>query len=126
MKPTRKTTAKSLPADLNGTNGRNGKTHHAVAPLAPASPRSPRAKALRVQAPKKTGQEVAALREQLEAFHRTQAVIEFDMEGDVLSANANFIKLMGMTADDVAVGQKVLRALRRGDTLTGGPNGRWL
>ena len=103
MKPIRKTTAKSLPADLNGTNGRNGKTLHAVAPLAPASPRSPRAKALRVQAPKKTGQEVAALREQLEAFHRTQAVIEFDMEGNVLSANANFIKLMGMTADDVAV-----------------------
>ena len=135
MKPTRKTTAKSLPADLNGTNGRNGKTHHAVAPLFPASPRSPRAKALRVQAPKKTGQEVAALREQLEAFHRTQAVIEFDMEGDVLSANANFIKLMGMTADDVAVAnhqsfceeaearspqyRALWEKLRRGDSHTG-------
>jgi methyl-accepting chemotaxis protein len=135
MKPTRKTTAKSLPADLNGTNGRNGKTHHAVAPLAPASPRSPRAKALRVQAPKKTGQEVAALREQLEAFHRTQAVIEFDMDGNVLSANANFIKLMGMTADDVAVAnhqsfceeaearspqyRALWEKLRRGDSHTG-------
>ena len=135
MKPTRKTTAKSLPADLNGTNGRNGKTHHAVAPLAPASPRSPRAKALRVQAPKKTDQEVAALREQLEAFHRTQAVIEFDMDGNVLSANANFIKLMGMTADDVAVAnhqsfweeaearspqyRALWEKLRRGDSHTG-------
>ncbi len=102
MKPTRKTTVKRLPADLNGTHHRNGKTHHAVTPLSPSSPRAPRAKALRVQAPKKPGQEVAALREQLEAFHRTQAVIEFDMEGNVLSANANFLKLMGMTADDVA------------------------
>jgi methyl-accepting chemotaxis protein len=135
MKPTRKTTAKSLPADLNGTNGRNGKTLHAVAPLAPASPRSPRAKALRVQAPKKTDQEVAALREQLEAFHRTQAVIEFDMDGNVLSANANFIKLMGMTADDVAVAnhqsfweeaearspqyRALWEKLRRGDSHTG-------
>jgi methyl-accepting chemotaxis protein len=135
MKPTRKTTAKTLPANLNGTNGRNGKTHHAVTPIAPASPRSPRAKALRVQAPKKTGQEVAALREQLEAFHRTQAVIEFDMDGNVVSANANFIKLMGMTADDVAVAnhqsfceeaearspqyRALWEKLRRGDSHTG-------
>lgn len=102
MKPTSKTSVKRMPADLKGTNSRNGKTHHAVTPIAPASPRNPRAKELRVQAPKKPGEEVASLREQLEAFHRTQAVVEFDMDGNVLSANANFLKLMGMTADDVA------------------------
>jgi methyl-accepting chemotaxis protein len=107
MKPTRKPSAKRLSTALNGSNGRNGTTHHdaaAVSPLSRIAPPplgKPRAKALRVQSPKNSGQDVAALREQLEALQRTQAVIEFDMEGNALSANANFLKLMGMSADDV-------------------------
>jgi len=32
---------------------------------------------------------------QLEALHRTQAIIEFDPQGTILGANANFLSLMG-------------------------------
>jgi methyl-accepting chemotaxis protein len=108
MKSTRKTPVKPLSNALNGSNGRNGKTHHTIAPVSPVSKvlppaqSKPRIKALRVQSPKKPGQEVAALREQLEAFQRSQAVVEFDLDGNVLSANAPFLKLMGMSDDDVA------------------------
>ncbi len=37
----------------------------------------------------------------LGAISRSQAVIEFDMEGRVLDANANFLKLMNYTLDDI-------------------------
>lgn len=37
----------------------------------------------------------------LEAISRSQAVIEFDMEGNILSANSNFLRTMGYTAAEV-------------------------
>ena len=40
-------------------------------------------------------------RGKLEAIGRSQAVIEFDMRGNVLSTNDNFLRTMGYTADEV-------------------------
>ena len=41
---------------------------------------------------------------QLQAIHRAQAVIEFDLEGKILFANPNFLNLMGYSLQEV-VGQ---------------------
>lgn len=41
---------------------------------------------------------------QLQAIHRTQAVIEFDLDGTIRSANENFLATLGYTAEQV-VGQ---------------------
>lgn len=40
-------------------------------------------------------------RGKLDALGRSQAVIEFDLRGQVLSANANFLRTMGYTEDEV-------------------------
>jgi methyl-accepting chemotaxis protein len=40
-------------------------------------------------------------RGQLEAISRSQAVIEFDLEGHILNANTNFCTTMGYTPDDI-------------------------
>lgn len=39
---------------------------------------------------------------QLQAIHRAQAVIEFDLDGKILFANANFLNLMGYSLKEVA------------------------
>lgn len=46
----------------------------------------------------------ADVRAKLDAIDRVQAVIEFDLQGHVLSANANFLDLLDYTAEEV-VGQ---------------------
>jgi len=56
----------------------------------------------RVVASKSAEIEVAELRSQLEAFHRSQAVIEFDLEGNVITANENFLKCLNYTCGEVA------------------------
>ncbi|GGO72012.1 chemotaxis protein [Bowmanella pacifica] len=38
---------------------------------------------------------------QLQAIQRAQAVIEFDLEGNILTANENFLRLMGYQLDDI-------------------------
>ncbi|MFH6787319.1 methyl-accepting chemotaxis protein [Methylobacterium sp. MA0201] len=48
--------------------------------------------------------ETAALKGQVDAIRRSQAVISFDLDGRVLEANANFLTAMGYTAAEV-VGQ---------------------
>lgn len=48
--------------------------------------------------------EAAMNRSTLEAFGRATAMIEFDLSGRVLSANANFLSLMGYTQEEL-VGQ---------------------
>ena len=47
------------------------------------------------------GSQVAELEAKLAAIHRSQAVIEFDLDGTVLSANENFLHAMGYSADEV-------------------------
>ena len=48
--------------------------------------------------------EAAALKGQVEAIRKSQAVISFDLDGRVLEANANFLNAVGYTASEV-VGQ---------------------
>ena len=43
----------------------------------------------------------AELQARFEALDRSQAVIEFDLDGTVLDANANFLSVMGYTLDEV-------------------------
>ena len=43
----------------------------------------------------------AESRSQLDAIARSQAVIEFDMRGNVLAANPNFLRTMGYTEDEI-------------------------
>ena len=43
----------------------------------------------------------AEAQSKLEAIGRSQAVIEFDMRGNVLSANANFLRAVGYTLEEV-------------------------
>ncbi|WP_420238528.1 PAS domain S-box protein [Telmatobacter bradus] len=38
---------------------------------------------------------------QIEAIHRTQGVIEFDLQGTILNANENFLHLMGYTLNEI-------------------------
>jgi len=44
----------------------------------------------------------ADIKGKLESIGRSQAVIEFDLRGNVLSANDNFLRTMGYMADEVA------------------------
>lgn len=46
-------------------------------------------------------QEVNDLKAMSDALHRVQAIIEFDLHGHVLTANQNFLDVLGYTADAV-------------------------
>jgi len=52
-------------------------------------------------ASKQSSKEAALIRGQIEAINRSQAVIEFEMDGTIISANENFLNAMGYTADEV-------------------------
>ena len=45
--------------------------------------------------------ELANLRGQLQAISRSQAIIEFDLKGNILFANDNFLNVLGYTLDEV-------------------------
>jgi methyl-accepting chemotaxis protein len=45
--------------------------------------------------------ELADLRHQMEAINRSQAVVEFDLDGIILNANDNLLKTMGYSLDEV-------------------------
>jgi methyl-accepting chemotaxis protein len=45
--------------------------------------------------------EYANLRGQVEAIGKSQAVIEFDMDGTIRTANANFLSVMGYSLDEI-------------------------
>lgn len=45
--------------------------------------------------------ELTNLRGQLEALSKSQAMIEFDLSGNILGANDNFLRLLGYTLDEV-------------------------
>ncbi|ALK10441.1 methyl-accepting chemotaxis protein [Blastochloris viridis] len=50
-----------------------------------------------------TTQKLAAaeVQGQLDAIHRAQAVIEFDLDGTILAANANFLAALGYSLDEI-------------------------
>ena len=41
------------------------------------------------------------LRYTLEAFHRSQAIIEFNLDGTIITANENFLKTIGYTLAEI-------------------------
>ncbi len=45
--------------------------------------------------------EAAALRDFISALNRSMALIEFDMQGNVIEANANFLEVMGYRAEEI-------------------------
>jgi methyl-accepting chemotaxis protein len=111
MAPKNKTTVTSLALKKHGRNG--AKAPQAPVPRAPSKVRpllnanqapARKTKPVVKSTPRDTKgiQEVQVLRSQLEALHRSQAVIEFDLEGNVLSANENYLKLLGYNLDEVA------------------------
>jgi len=53
---------------------------------------------------KKLSGHIRSLEAKLEAIGRSQGVIEFDMDGKILSVNNNFLKVIGYSADEI-VGQ---------------------
>ena len=80
----------------------------------PAAARTPEATSLLRSlgalafAPRATRQASAALAQrnaeleaQVAALHRVQAVIEFDLEGTILQANANFLQTLGYTLEEI-------------------------
>jgi methyl-accepting chemotaxis protein len=44
---------------------------------------------------------IADARAKLDAFDQTQAIIEFKLDGTILTANANFLDVMGYTLNEV-------------------------
>lgn len=45
--------------------------------------------------------DVNSLKEQIKALHRVQAVIEFNLDGTILTANENFLKGLGYSLDEI-------------------------
>ena len=96
-------------ATLLKKNGRNGANHSALPDphlistvVTPTTPtRKNGAVSSRAIPVKSVDKEVAELRSQLEALHRSQAVIEFDLEGSVITANENFLKCVNYTLGEV-------------------------
>src|SRR5262249_33203596 len=48
-----------------------------------------------------TKSNLADLQGQIDAIHRSQAVIEFKLDGTILTANDNFLRAMGYTLDEI-------------------------
>jgi len=65
-------------------------------PKATSSRSNPRTAAI-----KKEEQEVAGLRALVEAIDRSQATIEFTLDGTIVKANENFLNLLGYTLEEV-------------------------
>jgi len=64
---------------IDGANGTNGKTNGSAS----------------------HDTEMMELRGQMAAIHKAQAVIEFDLAGMVLTANENFLKVLGYTLEEI-------------------------
>jgi methyl-accepting chemotaxis protein len=61
----------------------------------------PEAEAPAVSKRRKSGDSPEVLQAQIEALHRSQAVCEFAMDGTILSANENFLKLYGYSLSEI-------------------------
>ena len=84
-------------AGLHGKNGKNGTRGF--------EPSSSNGNGAHAEAETDTveisTQELAELRAQIVAIGKTQAVIEFDLDGNVLTANANFLDALGYRLDEI-------------------------
>lgn len=48
-----------------------------------------------------SGEEINTMREELKALHRVQAVIEFNLDGTIQTANDNFLKTLGYSLHEI-------------------------
>lgn len=105
MEETRKTTTKTILAPKTGRNGssrsglKNGAGNgggvlHVDAPKAAAT----KAASLKRKA---VDHDLEDLRGQVAAINRSQAIIEFALDGTILSANENFLKTVGYALDEI-------------------------
>ncbi len=90
-----------LAADIvqSPTAGQPHPSSHGIERNAPmnATPRRPGART----AANVTPEELRDLRGQLAAIHRAQAVIEFELDGTILTANDNFLNAMGYRLEEI-------------------------
>ena len=120
MKATRKTVTKAILAPKSGRNGssRNGISNgagngigviHAPKPKSSAVKSTPakatpiKTAAARSAAPKRAtvNHEIDDLRGKVEAINKSQAIIEFALDGTILTANDNFLKVVGYSLDEI-------------------------
>ncbi len=96
-------TAGSLAPDIINTPTTKSKTTHTM----PASELHPKRVTQRTRGRGPTapdngsGTSLQETRAQIEAIHRTQAVIEFELDGTVITANDNFLRTLGYTLDEI-------------------------
>jgi methyl-accepting chemotaxis protein len=105
MKETRKTATKAILAPKTGRNGasRKGLKNGAgtgVGVLHVDAPKPVAAKTASVRR-KVVDHDLEDLRGQVAAINRAQAVIEFALDGTILSANENFLKTVGYALDEI-------------------------
>jgi methyl-accepting chemotaxis protein len=90
--PDRQTEPKVQTLVKNGRNGRATRPGNGVSAKA-AAPAQVKEKA--------QSAEMDAMRSQLDALNRSQAIIEFELDGTVLTANENFLKVMGYSLREI-------------------------
>ena len=66
------------------TNGQNG-AHRSITPKANSN----------------SEQELLNLRGQVDAINKSQAVIEFELDGTIVTANENFLSVMGYSLNEI-------------------------
>ncbi|MBR0993093.1 PAS domain S-box protein [Bradyrhizobium japonicum] len=66
-----------------------------------AKPKAPRAKAKRQEKPQGAGNRASELSSMLAAIDRSQARIEFSLDGRVLDANENFLNTLGYSLNEI-------------------------
>lgn len=114
MKATRKTVTKAILAPKAARNGssRNGISNgasngigviHAPKPKSSAARAAAKPASTRVSAPKRSAasHEMDDLRGKVEAINKSQAIIEFALDGTILTANENFLKVVGYSLDEI-------------------------
>ena len=68
---------------------------------APALEAQPEHTGLQVEPPSRAEVSSADIERQIEALNRSQAVIEFEMDGTIITANENFLEIMGYALAEV-------------------------
>jgi len=105
MKVTRKTATKAILAPKTGRNGASRKglkngAGNGVGVLHVDAPKPVAAKTAAVRR-KVVDHDLEDFRGQVAAINRSQAVIEFALDGTILSANENFLKTVGYSLDEI-------------------------
>jgi methyl-accepting chemotaxis protein len=94
----------ALPRAVSRNGSINGSTHSSNGrglAQAPATPKSKKVTTSPKGRTKSGPSELETLRARVEALDRSQAVIEFDLSGNILTANKNFLNVMGYSLEEI-------------------------